>query len=95
MNANSSAIVDLEEMMNILEKTCIILENTWIVINRLLVETSMLKVLPVSVNQFIRSVMSDCKLMDCSTPGFPVHHQLPELAQTHVHWVGDATTSED
>ena len=28
--------------------------------------------------------------MDCSTPGFPVHHQLPELTQTHVHWVGDA-----
>ena len=28
--------------------------------------------------------------MDCSTPGFPVHQQLPELAQTHVHWVGDA-----
>ena len=28
--------------------------------------------------------------MDCSMPGFPVHQQLPELAQTHVHWVGDA-----
>ena len=28
--------------------------------------------------------------MDCSTPGFPVHYQLPELAQTHVHWVSDA-----
>ena len=28
--------------------------------------------------------------MDGSTPGFPVHHQLPELAQTHVHRVGDA-----
>ena len=28
--------------------------------------------------------------MDCSTPGFPVHHQLPEFAQTHVHWVSDA-----
>ena len=28
--------------------------------------------------------------MDCSTPGLPVHHQLPELAQTHVNWVGDA-----
>ena len=27
--------------------------------------------------------------MDCSIPGFPVHHQLPELAQTHVHPVGD------
>ena len=28
--------------------------------------------------------------VDCSTPGFPVHHQLPELAQTHVHQVSDA-----
>ena len=28
--------------------------------------------------------------MDCHTPGFPVHHQLPELAQTHVYWVSDA-----
>ena len=28
--------------------------------------------------------------MDCSTPGLPVHHQLPEPTQTHVHWVGDA-----
>jgi len=28
--------------------------------------------------------------MDCSTPGFPVYHQLPELAQTHVHPIGDA-----
>ena len=28
--------------------------------------------------------------IDCSMPGFPVHHQLLELAQTHVHWVGDA-----
>ena len=31
-----------------------------------------------------------CNPMDCSTPGFPVHHQLPELTQTHVHWVSDA-----
>ena len=31
-----------------------------------------------------------CDPMDCSMPGFPVHHQLLELAQTHVHWVGDA-----
>ena len=28
-----------------------------------------------------------CDPMDCSTPGFPVHRQLPELAQTHVHQV--------
>ena len=30
---------------------------------------------------------------DCSTPGFPVHHQLPEPAQTHVHWVSHAIQS--
>ena len=28
--------------------------------------------------------------MDCSMPGFPVHHQLTELTQTHIHWVSDA-----
>ena len=31
-----------------------------------------------------------CQPMNCSTPGLPVHHQLPESTQTHVHWVGDA-----
>ena len=31
-----------------------------------------------------------CNPMDCSTPGFPVHHQLPEVLQTLVHGVGDA-----
>ena len=30
-----------------------------------------------------------CDPMDCSTPGFSVHHQLPQLAQTHVHLAGD------
>ena len=28
--------------------------------------------------------------MSCSMPGLPVHHQLPEFTQSHVHWVGDA-----
>ena len=31
-----------------------------------------------------------CNPMDCSMPGLPVHHQLPEFTQIHVHWVGDA-----
>ena len=39
---------------------------------------------------FNLSVMSLCDPMDCSTPGFPVHHQLRELAPTHVHQVSDA-----
>ena len=41
--------------------------------------------------QFSCSVMSDiCNPMDCSMPGLPVHHQLPEFTQTNVHWVGDS-----
>ena len=32
-----------------------------------------------------RSCPTPCDPMDCSTPGFPVHHQFPEIAQTHVH----------
>ena len=31
-----------------------------------------------------------CNLLDRSTPGLSVHHQLPEFTQTHVHWVSDA-----
>ena len=31
-----------------------------------------------------------CNPVDCSTPAFPVLHHLPESAQTHVHWTGDA-----
>ena len=34
-----------------------------------------------------------CDPMDCNAPGFPVHNQLPEIAQTHVHWLGDAIQS--
>ena len=37
-----------------------------------------------------KSCLTLCDPMDCSMPGFPVHHQLPKLAQTHVHWVSDA-----
>ena len=48
----------------------------------------------VSLVQFGHSVVSDSlQPMDCSTPGFSVHHQLPELTQTHVHWAGDAIQS--
>ena len=31
-----------------------------------------------------------CDTIDCSMPGLPVHHQLPEFTQTHVYWVSDA-----
>ena len=45
------------------------------------------------LNEWFSSVTQSCPtlcdLMDCSTPGFPVHHQLPELTQTHIHRVSD------
>ena len=44
----------------------------------------------VQFSSVTRSCSTLCDPMDCSTPGFPVHHQFLELAQTHVHQVGDA-----
>ena len=48
--------------------------------------------LPTSVqfSSVAQSCLTLCDPMDCSTPGLPVHHQLPEFTQTHVHWVSDA-----
>jgi len=43
-----------------------------------------------SVSSVAQSCPTLCNPMDCSTPGLPVHHQLSEPTQTHVHWVGDA-----
>ena len=43
-----------------------------------------------SISSVIQSCPTLCDPMDCSMPGFPVHHQLRKLAQTQVHRVGDA-----
>ena len=37
-----------------------------------------------------KSCLTLCDLVDCSIPRFPILHYLPEFAQTHVHWTGDA-----
>ena len=47
----------------------------------------------IQFSSVIQSRLTLCNPMDYSKPGFPVHHQLPELAQTHVHWGGDAIYS--
>jgi len=47
-------------------------------------------VLVLHFSSVAQSCLTLCDLMDCRMPGFPVHHQLLELTQTHVHWVGDA-----
>ena len=43
-----------------------------------------------SVSSAAQSCLTLCNPMDCSLPGFPVNHQLLEVAQTHIHWVSDA-----
>ena len=44
----------------------------------------------VQFSSVAESYLTLCDPMDCNTPGLPVHHQLLEFTQTHVHWVGDA-----
>ena len=43
-----------------------------------------------AIRSVAQSCLTLCNAMNRSTPGLPVHHQLPEFTQTHVHWVGDA-----
>ena len=44
----------------------------------------------VQFNSVSQSCPTFCNPIHCSTPSFPIHHQLLELAQTYVHWVSDA-----
>ena len=44
----------------------------------------------VQFSSFAQSCPTLCDPMNCSTPGLPVHHQLPEFTQTHIHRFGDA-----
>ena len=46
--------------------------------------------LSVQFSSVAQSCPTICNTMNCSMPGPPVHHQLPEFTQTHVHWVSDA-----
>ena len=45
----------------------------------------------VQFSSVAQSCLTLCNSMNCSMPGLPVHPQLLEFTQTHVHWVGDAT----
>ena len=46
--------------------------------------------IPMKFSSVSQSCLTLCNPMNRSTPGLPVHHQLPEFTQTHVHLVGDA-----
>ena len=71
-----------------------LLSKSWLISSLLFSIFDKLIIHPPVFSQLVSSVTQSsltlCNLMDCSMPGFPVHHQLPELAQTHVHRISDA-----
>ena len=56
----------------------------------LIIKTSLMECFILSCCSVTQSCPTLCNPVDCSTPGFPALHHLPEPAQTHVHWVRDA-----
>ena len=48
------------------------------------------RIRPLPFSSVTQLCPTHCDPKDCSTPGLPVHYQLPGFTQTHVHWVGDA-----
>ena len=63
----------------------IIIEDCW-----KQVKVSLEFISSVQFSSVAQSCLTFCDPMNCSTPGLPVYHQLPEFTQTHDHWVGDA-----
>ena len=63
-----------ESLLGSISITLILSSRTWLFIQSV---------------QLSQSCLTLCDRIDCSTTGFPVHHQLPELAQTHIHQVSD------
>ena len=59
--------------------------------NEKLLKIFVLHILSVQFSSVALSCPTLCDPMNHSMPGLPVHHQLPEFTQTHVHWVSDAT----
>ena len=64
--------------------------NYWRYVKESLNTDTMLYSKSVQFSSVAKSCPILCNPMNCSTPGLPVHHQLPELIQTHAHRVGDA-----
>ena len=73
-----------------LSKSCYTMDNYAISQNYIIKNTNDITNIYQSVSSVVQLCLTLCDPMDCSTPGFPVHHQFLELAQTHVHQVGEA-----
>ena len=63
----------------------------WELLLRIWVNDHVITSTQVQFNSVTQLCPTLCDPMNCSTPGLPVHHKLPEFTQTHVHWVGDAS----
>ena len=61
--------------------------TTWCITGNLIINNM---TCPVQFSSVVLLCPTLCNPMDRSTPGLPVHHQLPEFTQTHVHWVSEA-----
>ena len=89
----ASSVLDISKGMACLSKGCVNLFSEKAGLNLNIQKTKTMASGPISSDQFssvAQSYRTLFKPMNWSTPGFPVHHQLPEFTQTHVHWVGDA-----
>ena len=65
------------------------LHYTICVTQRVCIQCCYVLMCSVPFSSVAQTCLTQCDPKDCSTPGLPVHHQLLELAQTQVHWVGD------
>ena len=66
------------------------LQNILLKSRFILTTFSMLPSVSIQFSSVTQSRRTLCDPIDCSTPGLPDHHQLPESTQAHVHWVSDA-----
>ena len=65
-------------------------ERQILCINEYLESRKMAPMIPCQFSSVAQLCPTLCNLMDCTTPGFPLHHPLPDLTQSHAHQVGDA-----
>jgi len=67
-----------------------LIQSTWVPLHHFHIYSSSFHFSSVQFGSVTQSYPTLCKPMNCSTPGLPVHHQLQEFTQTHVHRVSDA-----